>query len=147
MIYINNINDFISKKKEYAEVCYKESLARFVPNRSADFENPWRPRTCIDPNTNTRQLDDDSAWGLIGDHLCNSNKSDWEVQQPVNKNIHTKYHAFWSILSNKKDNKKDIYMKIQVTENMTIIVQEEEVISPRVFGISFHITNIYRNIR
>ena len=138
MIYIDNIDDFINNKSEYAEVCFEDTIARFVPNRAANILNPWRPRTCIDPITNAKKLDDYSAWKLIGEHLYSSTKSDWVMKQPINKNIHTRQHAFESRLLNKKDRRKDIYIKILVTERMNFTYQDNEFMSPRVLGISFH---------
>jgi hypothetical protein len=138
MIYIDNINDFINKKEEYAEICYEDTIARFVPNRAANIHNPWRPRSCIDPITNAKKLDDYSAWKLIGDHLYTSSKSDWLIKEPTNKNIHTKQHAFESKLLNKNDNRKDVYIKILVTKSMKFVYQDNEFMCPRVLGISFH---------
>jgi hypothetical protein len=135
MMYISDLNLFFERKAEIINICYQDKYNNFKRIRSADvnIRNPWNPYDCFHPTTHKKRIADFEAWNIVGDHLRDSQILDWKVN-PILDKKDPRYTAFSSIISNNKDKDKDIYIKLQIKDN----VQFTDHLGIQIFGISFH---------
>tara|TARA_Y100001936_G_C15596756_1_gene419708 strand:- start:89 stop:511 length:423 start_codon:yes stop_codon:yes gene_type:complete len=134
--HISTLDNFFNQRTAISELCYDvRDYRKVIDTNELYITKRWVPQMCFHPKTNIKRISDYEAWNLIGDHILGSYEKEWELKKPIKNNLNAPYHAFQSIIKNERDNKKDIYIKIRIKENVPYI---DGTSGLRLYGISFH---------